>query len=99
VKLIRQSDRVKARSENTIPAGSSRFSTKDRTKKRSKVPRIRDPLSLYIHLKCGHVTTMEEIERYFAWQPKPGKYFCDNCGKWREQEIYVCAEIPPDPLF
>jgi hypothetical protein len=95
VKLIKLEDRVKARPAKKV-AGPSR---RDKIRYRGvKDKPYRDPNSCYIHLQCGHLTTMEEIELYRAWQPK-GKYLCTVCNNWVKQEIPKPTVIPDIPLF
>jgi len=54
----------------------------------------------YIRMKCGHLTTREEIESNSAWQAKRGRYYCCNCGKWVDKMPEPKPErLPDEPLF
>jgi hypothetical protein len=47
---------------------------------------IEKELAAYVHLKCGHLTTREEIDFFSVWQAKPRHYYCTKCGKWIDED-------------
>jgi hypothetical protein len=56
----------------------------------------------YIYLKCEHYTTPQEVELLWTFRPKKGKakFWCGNCGKWRERMPKPkTAKIPAQPMF
>jgi len=63
-----------------VPSGASR--------KIARAKAIERELASYVHLKCGHLTTREEIEFFQVWQTKPHHYYCENCGKWIDEDLY-----------
>jgi hypothetical protein len=56
----------------------------------------------YLHLECGHYSTLDIDEGYSIWRPRKGVSFCehDGCHKWVE----ILKPKPPEaisdtPLF
>lgn len=46
----------------------------------------------YLHLVCGHYSTLETDEAYSYWRPRKGVTLCENCSKWVE------IAKPPAPV-
>jgi len=96
VKFLTAKDRANAARQKESAGRRSR----PIQRRRSKKIKYYDPLATYINLKCGHLTTIEDIERYHAWQKDPHKFLCEQCGTWVEQvPRKPPAEIPDIPLF
>lgn len=54
----------------------------------------------YIHLECGHISTLEIDEGYSVWRPKRGVTYCEKCSDWVAiAKPPAPTPIPDTPLF
>jgi hypothetical protein len=109
VKIITSKDRIasaqKKRAEairSDWPKGSEgEWANRGAHYKGTKAERILDSLlSPYIHLECGHLTTIEDDERYRLWRPEKYKHYCDICDKWiKRMKPPKPKPLPEEPMF
>lgn len=52
---------------------------------------IERAISRYLHLECGHYSTLETDLFYSNARPRRGVTWCENCNKWVE------IAKPPEP--
>jgi hypothetical protein len=54
----------------------------------------------YLHLECGHMSTLETDEKFSAWRPRKGVTWCEAHAAWvpiaRPPEP---RQYPAEPLF
>jgi hypothetical protein len=91
VKLISPSDRAAQKRIAIVSALPSRVPYKRKNHYSNRA---------YIEIKCGHLTTPEDVELFLLWRPNKNKYFCEQCGKWVVKKVKRKVEkLPEIPLF
>lgn len=53
----------------------------------------------YRILSCGHYTDKESQERYLAWRPRRGVWFCEECEEWLPFKRTPKVKPPEVPEF
>ncbi len=56
--------------------------------------------SRYRKMTCGHYTDAITQERYSAWRPGKGRWYCENCEEWLPLSLReITHELPVKPPF
>jgi len=87
------------RRTNSEPA-TGRVSRKDMQLRLARLAAIEKRFCKYIHLECGHYTTLESFDMYLVWRPKKGWAFCEICN----DEVKIAQPpkrkpLPEEPMF
>lgn len=57
-------------------------------------------LSKYLHLVCGHYSTLDTDLFYSCYRPRRGVTYCETCDKWVEVEKPPKQDTTSDtPMF
>src|SRR5215475_2493040 len=81
------------------PTGQ-RYSPAKRLRDAARYAAIERSLSKYIHLSCGHLTTLDTDLVYSHLRPQRGVSFCESCNQWVTVKRPPTTETVSDtPLF